>query len=507
MLSIREDKIVHAIGGDFDDCFQGQSNKELLRILRRQGERAYAATFFYSSSNRQSWAVDDANRQHHNDTLLNDPTSSFLPFKTIAEQGIRCTFWSYLLADAYAERPFGYSYARAILRATDDTAYHPGYVFDEKKFSLIYAQTHLAALNMRNCDFLSIESRPTAKNWMKFPFKSNAAFVYIQSKKVLLYVNKAQRLVKALDIKAQAGFDQMLAKVNDKISNMEHDFEMFYQGNTLIKGITLSDIGLKVMESISGHLHEKKDWLIIYDDYDDRKDILSDLATTYKKLPFFLPRNLILRLNIYSAEKPDEIVEYCAIAGTGDIDTKPDESVVNMAKLVLQKKEFIEDDFLAQHSFSDSCEKIAADEYFKNRSLAKPTVAHQEGCEQYALHKDYNCILLPNEILMIRQFIKDKKTPSSFAIAWAAFFNENPESNFYFDPIIRPLESLLISQTKDSVIAILNRIFDPNYQADYLKTIGEDSELDMLLRNIHARYIGPTVKLVPPPAKSLFNPS
>lgn len=500
MLSIRKDHFVHVIGCDFDDCLLpnhsssgaigiGQSNKALLSIWKRQGERAYAATYFYSSSNRQSWAVDDGNRQHHTQTLLNDPTSSFLPCKAVAEQEIGCTFWSYLLADAYSERPFGYSYARAILRATDDTAYHPGYVFDESKFSLIYAQSHFAANNMRNCDFLSLESRPTLNNLKQFPFKSNAAYVYIKSEKLLLYVNKAQHLEKALVIKAQADLDQMLANANDRISNIEHDFEMFYQGNTLIKGITLSDEELKVMESISGHLHEKIDWLIIFDFYDDRDDILRVLAATYRELPTFLPRNLILRLNLYSANKPYNIHEhFAAIAGAGNIDTRPGESVVNMAKLVLQKKELIEDDFLEQHSFSNSREKIVSDEYFKNRSLAIPTIAHKKGSKRYAVHAEYNCILFPNEILSIRQFITDKKTPSSFTLLWAGFFNENPERNFYFSPIITLLESLLISQTEDNVVAILNTIFDPHYQAAYLKTIGEDSDLDILLRKIHAGY-------------------
>ena len=514
MKNIKNDHFVHVIGSDFDDCLLrkqsegstvsiGQLNKVLFLTWMRQRARAYAATYFYSSSNRQSWAVDDNNRQDHTQTLLTDLTSSFLACKAVAEREVGCTFWSYLLADAYSERPFGYSYSRAIVRATDDTAYHPGYVFDEHKFSLLYVQAHLAANNMRHCDFLSLASRPTADNVMQFPFKSNAAYIYIQTEQVLLYVNKAQNLVKELVIKAQADFKQMLANVNERISNISHDFEMLYQDNVLIKGITLSEEELKRMASISDHLHEVVDWLIIFDFYDDREDILRVLKSVYTEHPDLLPSNLILRLNLYSVNNPGQLDDYFAINGKGYIDSKPGETVVTMAKSILQKKELIEDDYLSALSFSDSIEKIISDDYFKNRSLAKPTIKHKKSSRQYASHEEFNCVLFPNEILSIRRFIQDKTAPSLYTLASSTFFNKNSERNLY-NPIITLLKSLLTSQTEEEVVAKLENLFDSYRQTDYLLTIGEDTSMDKLLR---ATYTGYLEKIKQRPVNPSYNPN
>jgi len=492
MQSNRKVKLAHVIGCDFDDCLLPNngadihlSNRHLLSIWKRQGERAYQATYFYSSSNRQSWAVDNGNRQNDDQTLLTDPTSSFLPVKALAEQELKCTFWSYLLADAYAERPFGYSYAKAISRAKDDTAYHPGYVFDESKFSLIYAQTHFAANNMRNCDFLSLVKRPN--DLQKFPIKSNAAYIYIQSEQVLLYVNKIESHVYELKIKNRIAFDEMLARLNETIQNQEHDFEMFCQDDIFIQGITLSATDLKTMESIGGHLHRKKDYPIIFDFYDDREDILRGLTEAYTKISYFLPRNLIFRSNLYSANEPDKIYEFSSIIGTGDIDTRPGESIINMAKLVLQKDELTEDDYLIEGcSFANGVENIIAGDYFKNRSLVKPQVGCEEENKLYAIHDLFSCVLFPKEIVSIKEFLEDKKTYASYAQIWGKVFNQNPLADLYYNPVIQSLSSLLSSQTKNDLLRYFNQLFAERNRDVYIETIGENSDMDVFLRNTHS---------------------
>jgi hypothetical protein len=318
---------------------------------------------------------------------LEDPTSCYLPLKLIAEQNLESTLCPVLLADAYSERPDGYSYTRALLRARDATAYHPGFVFDKNKTGLLYMQVHNAANNMRNCDFLSVASRPT--KMFQLSCKSNAAYLYIEEDKTLLYVNKIKQEESRLTIQDAKLFTEMRDLVDERIANEKHDFETLHEYREVIRGITLSDDQITKMAKITGHKHTKQDYLIIYDAIEDLEGIMIKIHSTYQNNRGLLPQNVIVRLNLYSKNNSDPSCMY-TIRGTGPIDLRPKETVVKMAKQILEKEKLQDEDFNnGEHCFSAFISGHPSATCFTTRSLSMPTVKHQQSHEIYAPISDY----------------------------------------------------------------------------------------------------------------------
>jgi len=501
------EKIVRVIGWDVDGCLLpedlgsstiSQVNTAFLQALNRQGQRAaYAATFVFISSSRQSCAIDNINRRNKEVTLAEDPSSCFLPLKAMAEQELASTFCPVVLADAYSERPDGYSHTRAILRSRDATAYHPGFIVDTYKSGGLYTQAHIAANNVRGCDFVILNKKPELENFFKFSFKSNAAYIYIEADSSLRYVNKIERQEIALNITDKTRFDRLIVLTKERIQNEEHDFEMLHQTD-IVQGITFTDPELNEMFALTAHQHNRKDYPIIFDVYDDRRDILADLNRIYqnKKQQALLPKNMIIRLNCYSVDSGAHATTLYVIRGTGQLDQRPKETLVKMAKLILRKEKLTEEDYEGKHPermFSDFIANPNHENFFQERSLVTPTVTCQEDHKTYAPIERYHSILYPEDIRAISQFIGEKVAKQRTKENFYRFFRMNV-ANIPLDPAVEIFQEILCAKTENAILTLLNTIF-----TKHADTIKPGSPLYQSLRGIE-RYVSSEVSVEKQPA-------
>lgn len=481
----KKEEIVRFISFDIDNCLLPEeskvtmidANSHLWLMLNRQEKHGFATSFTMLFSSRQSSDVNDTNRKHKQLNSREDPTSCYLPLKHIAEQSLGGTLCSVLLSDAYSERPDGYSYTRAVLKADDATAYHPGFVFDTKKTGLLYMQAHIAANNMRNCDFLSVAKRPT--NIFQLPCKSNAAYLYIQEEKALVYVNKAKQEESKLPIKDIKAFNEMQGLVTERIKNEEHDFETLHEKDEVIKGITLSDDQIMNITKMTGHKHIKKDYLIILEAFDDLQDIINSIHRIYSNKSVYLPQNVIVRLNLYSISSSDRCRLVCTIRGTGPIDLKPKETVVKMAKQILKKEKLQEEDFYNETCFAQFISSQDSAVCFKTRSVVMPTVKHKQSTEMYAPLPNYFFALLPTHRDIIKNFIYEYTTfPSQF------FFANQP-IKYEIPILVTHLQTLVRLKNDKDIPQVLTLILDDK---NYSNIIPPDSEIDTLLRKLDSIF-------------------
>jgi hypothetical protein len=506
---LKKENIARFIGFDIDGSLLGfdidgsllgeeskltmiEANQGLWRTLNKQGKHAFAITFVMLFSSRQSWDVNEANRKNKERNSLEDPTSCYLPLKQIAEQNLESTLCPVLLADAYSERPDGYSYTRALLRAGDATAYHPGFVFDKNKTGLLYMQVHNAANNMRNCDFLSVASRPT--KIFQLPCKSNAAYLYIEENQTLLYVNKIKQEVSTLTIQDAKLFTEMRDLVDERIANEEHDFETLHEDGMVIRGITLSDDQITTMAKITGHKHTKQDYLIIYDAIEDLEGIMIKIHNTYQNNKGLLPQNVIVRLNLYSINNPDPNPNpscMYTIRGTGPIDLRPKETVVKMAKQILEKEKLQDEDFNnPEHCFSAFISDNPSAACFTTRSLSMPTVKHQQSHEIYAPISDYHYMLTPDQIMLINDFIDSKMQPS---FLHSLSFLGAPRPIKKLPPRLFDLFQILVKVTNEADMSIvLAEIMKDN---KYSVLVIPDSKIHKLLRALATSTTTPNPSL------------
>lgn len=407
--------IAHVLAFDIDGALLKEEgcpdmirdNRELWSSINRQAKHAsFVSQSVMLFSSRQSMDVDNFNRKYKERSLRDDPTSCFMPLKRIAEEELKSTLCYTLLPDAYAEQADGYSYTKALLRVDDHTAYHPGSIFDQNKTGLLYLHAHTAASNMRNCDFLFVASRP--KKLFQLACRSNAAYVYIEDEKALLYVNKAKKEQLILSIRDFGRFVTMRQYVNECIENEEHNFETLSENNTVMKGITLSDAQIIEMGLMIGHQHSKQDYPIIYDAIEDMTSIMDCINRTYQNNTALLPRNVIVRLNLYSINQSNlRSRVYCTIRGTGPIDLKPKETVMKLAKKIVGKEVLTEEDFQSASCFSSVM--TSSNDCFKARSVSMPTVArHPQFHETWAPISNYSYPLTPDDKKCIENFIEEK---------------------------------------------------------------------------------------------------
>ncbi|MBI5447154.1 MAG: hypothetical protein HY939_00305 [Gammaproteobacteria bacterium] len=502
---MKHEKIVHFVGFDFDGCLLpeelrersiGEVNRRLLTALKKQGERVYATTVSTVISSRQSDAINEVNRTYHDRISTEDPTSCFLPIKVIAENDLDGTLCPFLLADAYDEKPDGYSYTRAVQRAGDNTAYHPGFIFDEYKAGLIYAQAHVAANHVRNCDFLALEgSLGNLSDLLKLPFRSNAAYVYIKEKNTLYYVNKIEKQCCALQISDNPKFENLLEKALIRIEDIEHDFDALYQ-NGSIQGITLSDDELNSMKEIANHCHVKKDYRVIFDIYDDRQNIFDDLNHTYHGREALLPKNMTIRFNLYNSNNPDAIpVKYAVVSGTGPIDLKPKETLVKMAREIVGREVLTDEDYNKNHDktalFAEFIKNSGKRKgLFAKRNVVLPTVKHHSTDANYAPHFYYAFSLDPEDVEKIFKLIeKSTVTRSGVHLYFTDYFFAKAT---YDRGLLRKLLTSTITQDVKTALNALEydetRMGDDARKLlDSLKHKYVEAEFDDSSSIIHAR--------------------
>jgi hypothetical protein len=126
-----------------------QTNEELLKHLHHIiGEQQYHKIIVALGSNRQSKRVDDVNAVR---------SATFAPALPILQQYLQYHYAAcevvldpFLMADIYSKDKFAGESYHAILKEhyQKTAAIHDDWIFDEKKFSLVYVQAHrLASLN------------------------------------------------------------------------------------------------------------------------------------------------------------------------------------------------------------------------------------------------------------------------------------------------------------------------------------------------------------------------
>lgn len=130
------------------------ANESLFRYIEsRVKTDGYHQLLLMSGSNRQSRNRELVNMISNGTALFaNDLTGMAALLRVSVNHHnpmpITCYFDRFLLADVYADKCDGYSFdliVQEIMSEEDETFNHHDYVFDETKFTLIYAMLHYAA--------------------------------------------------------------------------------------------------------------------------------------------------------------------------------------------------------------------------------------------------------------------------------------------------------------------------------------------------------------------------
>lgn len=411
---MKDRRIIHAVSFDYDGCLLPeelqttvkQHNARFLQAIDKQNQHAYASCLYFLNSSRQSYRVNQVNRKPELKPQDggNDESSCFRTLKNIVDSYEKSSLCYMLLADAYAERPDGYAYTRAILK-DNDRDYHPGFVFDTYKSSTLYAQVHTAARLARSCDLITYPSLENRETLFKLPFESNAAYVFIESQQKFYYVNRAENETVELVVNDLSALCNLLLKLPNRVENEEQDFVMLDHLYHTYSGITLTVNELEAIKQITGHHHVIKDYPIIFDFFDDLEPILNDLYSTFEsnKQRALLPKNVTIRFYQYDANKPDRIRRpMAAIQGSGAIDLKPKVTILNMAKEILKKMSLDEQDYEtnddAANSFAQFILNTESADFFKKREVVKPTVSHKYDDVSYDCHSLYSFSLPPEDV-------------------------------------------------------------------------------------------------------------
>jgi hypothetical protein len=395
--------VAHAVSFDVDGCLLpadskqiansplnsnpvSQHNRELLSAIKKQNKHAFSTCIGLIGSSRQSQQINECNRINLSKNSNEDPTSCFLPLKHIVEQDLDSTFSPFLLADAYGENADGHAFQRAIQEAKNEDAYHQNFLFDDKKSSLLYTQIHLTANNLRNCDFARLSFIPTAATLATLPIKSNAAYLICREghTEKFFYVNKIEGVIKELKKPDNKVFGSFDGEIKNEGSAC---FVIPCKGIPpvdFVQGVTLSYKNLKLIGLETDHFHTKKDYPLVFDYYEDRRDILQTLQDLYTNNKYLIPKNVIMRLYLHNGNTPDHIPRYySAIRGTGRIDLFAKKTLLELAKEVLSKgeNEDIKDEDYAKNinnNFHLLMQSKIGKAIFKKRTLAKPTVSIKE---------------------------------------------------------------------------------------------------------------------------------
>ncbi|MDR3442413.1 MAG: hypothetical protein P4L65_05290 [Legionella sp.] len=137
---------IRVLSLDFDGCLAHiaylkstardiiDSNRRFLRALRRDNHLYKESTIFIGS-NRQSKNTENGNAKNNN--------AFCFPVMDEVKDYLQVTFDTFLLADIYGDLQAGLSYHRAMNKGYRGA--HAGWIFDETKVTLLYAQMHKIA--------------------------------------------------------------------------------------------------------------------------------------------------------------------------------------------------------------------------------------------------------------------------------------------------------------------------------------------------------------------------
>ncbi len=432
MRESKNELVAHADLLDFDGCLLPSNiqlgndiskrisdhNNQLLSAIKRRNKAAFTISIGVSASSRQSQPVDKLNEQHSN-------ASSFRPLRKVVEDDLEAQFYPFLLADAYATLPWeqgdGHAFKKAIEEENDNNAFHQKFLFDEPKIALTYTHVHQLANNLRNCDFLRLNYRPTMDNLKKIPVKSNAA--YLLCNKELFYINKITGVIEEIDMPTDDFFDTLDKEIkNDSDTAFYMPYQQEKEQIGFVDGITLSEQQLAAITEKTNHTHRIQDYPLVIDMYDDLdEEILFRIYNFYdnKKFRSLIPKNVVLRLTPYSVSNRNAISgpKY-TIKGTGDIDLKPKDTLLKLSKMVLGKddKQGITNEDIG--SYNDSIAKSLATETFEtvmkkesckaiinNRTLARPTVSIANKYLSHAPTHHYATCLESNDYVKVNKLL------------------------------------------------------------------------------------------------------
>lgn len=153
----QEEDLSLVVSLDFDGCVFNfnyltsksenrviEENEVLIKhILEVIEKNKYRRVIFMVGSNRQSKHIDDINAAHHTE-------SCFPALKKICEEikrrsKIECEVDAYLLADTYGNVTPGENFTKAV---NEENYKYSDFVWDARKRSIVYAQTHKKALDL-----------------------------------------------------------------------------------------------------------------------------------------------------------------------------------------------------------------------------------------------------------------------------------------------------------------------------------------------------------------------
>lgn len=486
-----------------------QINKKLLKALKKQTQY-FNQTIGLIASSRNSKGIDDANVARHRAEKIAVPTSCFKPIRQIIEQEIGGFFHPFLMPDIYFERPDGFAFSR--IMASQEDSYHYPYVFDESKVSLLYTLMQLIANDLRSCDWVQCALIPTAANLKTFPIKSNAAYVSVVNGDYPLprwfYINKIEGVSQELSglsgwqIGELNKFGQTVANkieenhedtfIRDMITNERDDQALASR----VCGLTLTEEERKDMAIYTRHTHLVKDYPILFDFYDDLAEILEGLTEVFddKQRRSLIPSNMILRLNRYSANRPETIAPtYATIRGKGGIDLNYRQTVVNFAKQVLGKK-------LSQEITEADCERddlrfdtwikeLLAKPFFASRTLT-PALLAVDAC--YKTHAEtFHCTssLEPEDSERVYQLQQALSQVSRFSL----FKGRKRVKGSVLDSLMHQVQEQTVSEALQSL--------DPTRLEEACYGVVSHQVSD-LINDLKTKYPAPADESATPPSVS-----
>jgi hypothetical protein len=346
-----QNKAFHISSYDFDGCLLHLGTKNYLNDVIEENRTLFNATVAQNKkykinigligSNRQDQYINELNRKSKEKKSEREfkrhqesPFSAFNTTKKFVEQ-TGSDFNPLLLADVYSSQHHGAAFDTAVDEDADDDTFHQRYIFDEYKLSLLYMQIHQASINARGCDFIVLDN-VGIDTIPSIPKQSNAAYVYRETDKILYYINSMEDIcVKVSDHSSEA-VETLLHKYHSPdLVEKSQCFTRTLNENEIF-GFSLNDDEINTITTTHEHLHNFQDYPIVFDFYDDRRDILAKLNKFFGNNKNLIPKNVILRLHHYDKDSRDYLNDvYSVIAGTGNINPDP----ANFFRTILQERE------------------------------------------------------------------------------------------------------------------------------------------------------------------------